>query len=102
MPELVKLYIRHALIGAGIAAMFTIALYALNVANLRHLVNAVDGGYVALVLLLAGNVIIFSGVQFAVAVMLMADKPQKPRGKKIRVTLIPILLTETNQKERRK
>ncbi len=44
-----------------------------NVANLGHLVAASSGGYIALVMLFMFNGIVFAGVQFAIAVMRMAD-----------------------------
>lgn len=78
MPRLVRLYIRHTLIGFAVAALFTALLLWLNVANLWHLVSHVSGGWLAAVLLAVFNGIVFSGVQFGIAVMGMAEAPPKP------------------------
>lgn len=73
MPELVRLYIRHVLIGFGLAAAFTALLLWFDVAGLWHLVTHTAEGPLAAGLLVAFNGIVFSGVQFGIAVMRMAD-----------------------------
>ncbi|MCB2111724.1 MAG: hypothetical protein KDD88_11980 [Rhodobacteraceae bacterium] len=73
MPALVRLYIRHVLIGFALSGVFTGLLFWLNVANLWHLVRATQGGTIALVMLLVFNGLVFAGVQFAIAVMRMAE-----------------------------
>jgi hypothetical protein len=80
MPELVKMYIRHVAIGFGIAAVFVAALLWFNVVNLAELVMTSNGGYLALFLLWFFNGLVFAGVQFGIAVMNMAEKPEKPGG----------------------
>ena len=45
------------------------ALLALNVANLRHLIDTVEGGWLAFFLLCFFNAIVFSGAISAAAVM---------------------------------
>jgi len=89
MPALVRLYIRQVAIGFLLAALFTAALLWLNVANLRHLVTHVAGGWLAVVMLVAFNGIVFAGVQFAIVVMGMAETPprQPPAGR--RPALLP-------------
>ena len=80
MPQLVRLYIKHCLIGMALAVIFTAALIGLNVANLRHLVTSVQGGWLAVLMLVVFNTIVFASVQFGIAVMRMAEKPEGPRG----------------------
>ncbi|MDO5703963.1 MAG: hypothetical protein Q4G49_02680 [Paracoccus sp. (in: a-proteobacteria)] len=80
MPKLVRLYITHVLIGFAIAVAFTALLIGLNVANLRYLVTHVSGGWLAVVMLVVFNTIVFGGVQFAIAIMRMAEPEKPPRG----------------------
>lgn len=80
MPELVKMYIRHVAIGFGIAAVFVGLLLWFNVVNLAELVATSDGGYLAVFLLWFFNGLVFAGVQFGIAVMNLAEKPEKPSG----------------------
>ncbi|PCH66555.1 MAG: hypothetical protein COC12_12855 [Rhodobacteraceae bacterium] len=92
MPELIKLYIRHVLIGFAIAAAFVAMLLWFNVMNLWHLISTSDVGLVALFVLWFSHGVVFAGVQFALAIMLMAE-PGPSGGKRQRVTqLIPVLL----------
>lgn len=80
MPELVHLYIRNILLGCALAVIFTTALIALDVAHLRHLTLETSGGWLAIVMLVVFNSIVFAGVQFAIAVMRMAEPGDPPRG----------------------
>jgi len=80
MPELVKMYIRHVAIGFAIAAAFVAGLLWFNVVNLAELVTTSRGGYLALFLLWFFNGLVFAGVQFGIAVMNMAEKPEAPGG----------------------
>ena len=80
MPKLIRLYITQVAWGFVISAIFVGALLALNVANLRHLITNSDVGLIALVMIWFMNGIVFAGVQFAYAIMSMAEKPQGPRG----------------------
>ena len=73
MPELVRLYIRNVAIGLGLSVVFVAMLMWFNVANLAHLVTATQGGAIAVVMLVIFNGIVFGGVQFAIAVMRMAE-----------------------------
>ena len=73
MPKLVRLYILSSLIGLCLAVVFSLLLLWGNVGNLRHLVLTVPGGWVAGAMLVAANTIVFSGVQFGIAVMRLAD-----------------------------
>lgn len=80
MPALVKLYIRNVLLGFAIAAAFVGLLLWFNVMNLWSLVTGSDSGLLAVFILWFMNGIVFAGVQFAWAVMSMAEKPRGPRG----------------------
>lgn len=83
MPALVRLYIRHVLIGFALAAVFTGLLIGLDVARLRHLVLNVEGGWLGGFLLFFFNGLVFAGVQFGIAIMGMAERPRRdpPRGR---------------------
>jgi len=80
MPELVKLYIRQVLIGFGLSAVFVAALLWADVARLRSLIMATQGGWLALFLLFFFNGLVFAGVQFAISVMQMAEPEDKGDG----------------------
>ncbi len=80
MPELVRMYIRHIAIGFLLACFFTGALLWLNIGNLWHLVRATDAGPLAVLMLVVFNTIVFSGVQFGIAVMGMAESDTPPGG----------------------
>lgn len=73
MPKLIRLYITHAAIGFGIAAVFVGMLLYFNIANLWHLISTSDKGWLALLILWFSNGVIFAGVQFGIAVMRMKD-----------------------------
>jgi len=78
MPRLVRLYIVNVAIGFLIALAFVAGLVVFDVAGLRGLSATADGP-LALVLLWFFNGIVFAGVQFAVAIMMMAEDTG-PRG----------------------
>ncbi len=80
MPRLVRLYIRHALIGFGLSAVFVAALLYFNIANLWHLVSTSDVGLLAVFILFYCNGVVFAGVQVAIKIMSMAEKEEKPGG----------------------
>ena len=82
MPKLVKLYIMQVLIGFAIAAGFVGMLLYFNVANLWHLVTHNDAGIIAVIVLWFANGIVFSGVQFAITIMRMADSEDDGQGGK--------------------
>lgn len=79
MPALIRMYIRNVAIGAALAVLFTGLLIWMNVANLQHLITEVRGGWVAVIMLIVFHTILFGGVQFAIAVMSMAED-DTPRG----------------------
>ena len=82
MPKLILLYVRECLLGFALAILFSMALVIMNVANLGHLVGNVDGGWLAFVMLCVFNGIVFSGVQFGIAVMKLgaADEDEEVAG----------------------
>lgn len=82
MPELVRLYIRNVLAGAVLSAVFVAMLMVFDVAHLRRLILGSDIGYIALALLFVFNTVVFSGVQFGIAVMRMAEAETPPGGGK--------------------
>lgn len=80
MPKLVRLYIESVALGFGLAAAFTGGLLWLDVAGLGHLVMASSIGWIAALMLVVFNGIVFAAVQFAVRVMGMAEADEGPRG----------------------
>lgn len=92
MPKLVKLYITSVAIGFGLAVLFVGALVAMDVAGLQHLVLGSSTGWLAALMMVVFNGIVFAGVQFAIAVMRLADdRDDGPRGgRAVRLELIPV------------
>jgi len=80
MPKLIKMYIQNVAIGFAIAAGFVAMLLWFNVMGLWQLVSGSDSGLLAVFLLWFMNGIVFAGVQFAWAIMAMAEKPDNGRG----------------------
>lgn len=80
MPQLVRFYIRHTVIGFVVSAAFVAMLLWFNVANLWHLISGSDVGLLAAFLLFMFNGIVFSGVQFGIAVMRMAEDDDRDSG----------------------
>jgi hypothetical protein len=92
MPKLVRLYISSVIQGFGLALAFVALLLTLDVGGLRHLVLATEDGWLGGLLLLVFNGIVFSGVQFGVAVMRAADSDDDdgPQGGLREPVLIPV------------
>ncbi|MFN3643800.1 MAG: hypothetical protein ACK4TB_12875 [Gemmobacter sp.] len=80
MPKLIRLYIVSCAIGFAIAVAFVTALVAFDVARLGHLVLGTQGGWLAGLVMVVLNGIVFAGVQFGIAVMALAERPGGPRG----------------------
>ena len=91
MPKLVSLYIRHTLIGFAIAVLFVGLLFWFNVANLWHLVTHDPAGPLAAFLLVMFNGIVFSGVQFGIAIMRLAKSGKGGSGRPVRLDLAPAM-----------
>ncbi|WP_198666020.1 hypothetical protein [Tropicimonas sp. IMCC34043] len=84
MPQLVRLYIRQVAFGFALSAGFVTLLLSLNVANLWHLVSHTQGGWIAVVMLVFFNGVVFAGVQFGISIMRMSENPRDAgRGKRI-------------------
>ena len=80
MPKLIALYIRSVAIGFALAAVFLAGLLWLDIGGLRGLIFGSSMGLVAAAMLWVFNGVVFAGVQFAIAVMKLADAPEGPRG----------------------
>ncbi|MFA3917684.1 hypothetical protein [Ruegeria hyattellae] len=94
MPKLIRLYITQVLIGFGIAAIFVGLLLWLDVANLWTLIQRSDVAVLAIGILWFMNGIVFAGVQFAWAVMSLAEKDDTPKGgSRVAVDLVPVRAT---------
>lgn len=80
MPKLIALYIRSIAIGFGLSAVFLALLLAQDVAGLRHLIFGSDMGLVAAAMIFVFQGIMFAGVQFGIAIMMLADPDAPPMG----------------------
>ena len=82
MPKLIRLYIQQCCLGFLIAAAFVGVLFWYNVGNLWYLVTHTEAGMLAAILFWLFNGIVFSGVQFGIAVMRLQDTDHDsgPRG----------------------
>lgn len=83
MPKLIKLYIVNVAYGFVLSVVFLGLLLWQDVAGLRHLILETELGWVAAIMMIVMNGVVFAGVQFAIAVMRMAEDPEGPtRGTK--------------------
>ncbi|MTE02167.1 hypothetical protein GIY56_17915 [Paracoccus sp. YIM 132242] len=82
MPKMVRVYIRSVLIGVALSCCFVAALLALDVAHLRHLILNSSVGWLAVIMMIVFNTIVFAGVQFAIAVMAEAETPPPSSGRR--------------------
>lgn len=80
MPKLIALYIRSVAIGFGLSAVFLGLMLWQDVAGLRHLIFGSDMGLVAATMVFVFQGIIFAGVQFGIAIMMLADPDAPPMG----------------------
>ena len=78
-PDLIRLYIKSCIIGFVLAAVFVGLLLGFDVMGLGGLVARSDVGLVAVLVLWVLNGIVFAGVQFAIAVMGLADDDDDDR-----------------------
>ena len=91
MPKLIRLYIVNVAIGFGISVAFVAGLVWLDVAGLQHLILQSPMGWVAALMMVMVNGVVFGGVQFAIAVMRMAEVPDTPpRGPRARLIPVPL------------
>lgn len=103
MPKLVRLYIQSVALGFAISAAFTAGLMWLDVAGIGHLVMGSSIGWVAALMLVVFNGIVFSAVQFAFRIMSMAEKDEGPRGGRgVREpVLVPVTVPAKHRSHRR-
>ncbi len=87
MPKLISLYIRSVFYGFGLSAVFVGLLFYFNIANLWQLISSSSMGWLAGVMLFMFNGIIFSGVQFGIAVMRLQDDDEPKGGKRDELVL---------------
>lgn len=101
MPKIVRVYIRSVLIGAALSCCFVAALLALDVVHVRHLILNSRMGWLALIMMIVFNTILFGGVQFAIAVMGQSGTPPSPgRGAVVPGDLQPALTVAKTSKPR--
>lgn len=87
MPKLIRLYIQSIAIGFALSAVFLAMMLWQDVANLRHLIFGSDMGWLAAIMVIVFNGIVFSGAQFSIVIMGMAEKDEGPKGgRRVRVT----------------
>jgi len=91
MPKLIHLYITQVAIGFAIALAFVTGFVALDLGGLRHLVLETEMGWLAFVMLVMFHGVVFAGVQFAIAIMRMAEPEDRgpKRGSRAPVTRRP-------------
>ena len=81
MPDLIKLYIKSVAIGFVLSAIFVGLLIGFDVMGLGGLIARSEVGVLAVLMIWFFNGIVFAGVQFAFAIMAMADDDDdEPRG----------------------
>lgn len=81
MPKLIRLYIVNVALGFGLALVFVALLVWQDVAGLGQLILHSDIGWLAGLMMVMFHGVVFGGVQFAIAVMRMAEPTDKgPRG----------------------
>ena len=100
MPKLVRLYIISIAIGFALAVAFVGVLVALDVAGLRHLMSSTRGGWIAVLMMVFFHGVLFSGGQFAIRIMLMAedDGPKGGMRQRIRHVLAPVHAASPSRK----
>lgn len=80
MPRLVRLYLFSIAIGFFLALIFSGLLVFADIGGLRHLILEHPSGWLAAGMLVFFHGILFSGVQFAIAVMRLAEPPDQGPG----------------------
>ncbi|SLN17543.1 hypothetical protein ROJ8625_00560 [Roseivivax jejudonensis] len=73
LPPLVAFFVRHALAGFGLAAIFVALLLLFDVAGLWRLISTSPEGMLPLFLLWFFNGIVFAGAQTGARLFLMAE-----------------------------
>ena len=73
-PDLMRLYLRHCLVGFLLAAVFVGLILWFDVAQIGRLVAGSDVGILAVFLLWFFHGTVFGSVQFAISIMLNAER----------------------------
>jgi hypothetical protein len=84
-PDLMRLYLRHCLIGFALSAVFVGLILWFDVVGLRGLIMGSDIGWLAVLLLWFFNGTVFGSVQFAIVIMSQAEDEDDdgPKGGKM-------------------
>lgn len=82
MPKLIRLYIVNVAIGFALALAFVSGVVFFDIGGLWHLITETEMGWLAFVMMVVFNGIVFAGVQFAYAVMSLAAPEEGPKGGK--------------------
>ncbi len=80
MPQLIRLYIQSVAIGFALAAAFVGAMVWQDVMGIGHLILGSPSGWIAAAMMVVFNGIVFSGVQFGLRIMMMAEDDDTPKG----------------------
>jgi hypothetical protein len=80
MPKLVRLYVTSVGIGFLLSAAFAALLVGFDIGGLQALVLGSSSGWIAGAMLVVSNGILFSGVQFGIRVMMLAERDDTPHG----------------------
>lgn len=92
MPRLVRLYLRSICWGFCLGLIFTLLILWSDAGGLRHLLLRAPGGWLGIALLIVFHALLFSGVQFAIAVMGMAETHSGGPGPRRRLAQMSRLL----------
>ena len=89
MPKLIRLYIQSIAIGVSLAAGFVALMVWMNLAGLGDLILGSRQGWVAAIMMTTFFGVLFSGVQFGIRIMMMAEPEEPPMGG-LRQHLVPV------------
>lgn len=85
VPALIRLYLRSMACGLALGLAFTALLLAADVGGLRHLLLHSRAGLLGAGLLALFHSLLFSGVQFGIQVMAMAEAGGSGSGRRTRL-----------------
>lgn len=103
MPKLIRLYIVNVAIGFALSAIFLAAMIVMDVAGLGRLILGSDMGLLAALMIFVFQGVVFAGVQFAIAVMRMAEEDTSPPrgGLRQHFTPAPVRVAQGSAHQRR-
>jgi hypothetical protein len=84
MTPLTRFLAFHALIGFGIAVLFSGMLFGFDIAGLRTLVAGSQVGFIAASALTFMLCLTFGSIQMGIAIMQLDQKDNTPRGGRLR------------------